>query len=608
MAGHIKPQAKIFLVIVLVLSVVFGLRTAAQHGWIPTPGIMKSLVPQVAKLPDVRDAQVANVAPVAIPTSSPATVQSTLVRGEIWEWNAQMGLLFANGGPTTTAGSLMAKRNVNLMLIRQDDTNKMQEDLIACAKELHDGSQQCSNGANFVVIMGDGSGQFAAAVNPQLAKLGPQYLVKVIAATGYSRGEDAFMAPPEVKQKAINAKGLLVEGVLRDGDWNIAMKWAADNNIPNNPDEHTYDADAINWVNAPDYNTAASDYVAGKCEDRTVVKDGHPTGEPKKHVCVNAVVTWTPGDVTAATQKGGLVKVVSSKQYRSQMPAVILGPAKFFADNRDEITSLVAATFEGGDQVKAFDQSLKAAALISTKVYNDEGDTTSHNGDFWYKYFKGVTYKDQQGLTVELGGSAVNNLDDNLILFGLKGGANDNFRSTYTVFANIDNQQYPTLFKETPIPDVKTIEDKSYITGAQAVLSGENETGSEAATVDYTSQASGTTVSNRSYNIQFQTGSGALTPAGEAQLRDLKDGLAITGLFIKVDGYTDNTGSDTVNIPLSQARAQSVETFLQRNYPGTFPTKRFQTAGHGSQNPIADNGTATGKAANRRVEITLVGN
>jgi OOP family OmpA-OmpF porin len=608
MAGHIKPQAKIFLVVVLVLGVVFGLRTAAEHGLIPTPGIMKALVPQKAVLPDVKDAAVPNVNPVAIPTASPATVQNTLVRGEIWEWNAQIGLIFANGGPTTTAGSLMAKRNVNLMLIRQDDTNKMQEDLIACANELKGGATQCSNGANFVVIMGDGSGQFAAAVNPQLAKLGPQYLVKVIGATGYSRGEDSFMAAPEVKKNPAAAKGILVEGVLRDGDWNIAMKWAADNNIPNNPDEHTFDPNAINWVNAPDYNTAAADYVAGKCEDRKVVTDGHPTGATK-NVCVNAVVTWTPGDVTAATQKGGLVKVVSSKQYRSQMPAVILGPAKFFADNRDELTNLLAATFEGGDQIKAFDQSLRAAALMSTKVYNDEGDQTSHNGDFWYRYFKGVDYKDPQtGSIVPLGGSAVNNLDDNLILFGLKSGSNDNFRSTYTVFANIDNQQYPTLFKETPIPDVKTVEDKSYITGAQAVLSGEGDTGSTAQTVDYTTQESGAQVSNRAYNIQFQTGSGLLTPAGEAQLRDLKDGLAITGLFIKVDGYTDNTGSDTINIPLSQARADSVKTFLQRNYPGTFPSSRFKTAGHGSQNPTASNATADGKAANRRVEITLVGN
>src|SRR5271154_240202 len=607
MAGHINTRGKILLVVILVLGVVFGLRTAAEKGWIKTPGIMTALVPNKAVLPDVKDAQVTNVTPVAMPLDSAATVQNTLIRGEIWEWNAQMGLIFANGGPSSTQGSLMAKRNVNLSLVRQDDTNKMQEDLIACAKEMHDGAQQCSNGANFVVIMGDGSGQFAAAVNPQLAKLGPQYMVKVIGATGYSRGEDAFMAEPAVKKNPANAKGIVVEGVLRDGDWNIAMKWAADNNIPNNPDEHTYDPDAINWVNAPDYNTAAADYVAGKCEDRKVVKNGHPTGDTK-HVCVNAVVTWTPGDVTASKQKGGLVKVVSSRQYRSQMPAVILGPAKFFADNRDEVTNMLAAIFEGGDQVKAFDQSLKAASVISTKVYNDEGDTESHNGTFWYNYFKGVNYKDPQGLTVELGGSAVNNLDDNLILFGLKPGSNDNFRSTYTVFANIDVQQYPTLFKETPIPDVKTIEDKSYITGAQAVLSGEGDTGSEAQTVDYSAQASGETVSNRAYNIQFQTGSGALTPQGEETLKQLKDGLAITGLFIKVDGYTDNTGSDNINIPLSNSRAESVKNFLQRNYPGTFPNKRFHTAGHGSQDPVASNATADGKASNRRVEITLVGN
>ena len=618
MATVIKPQAKIFLAVVLIVGLAFGTRYAMEHGYIKTPGILASLVPQKAVLPPVADAQVQNVAPAPLPLDAPATIASTPVRGEIWEWNAQMGLLFANGGPATTTGSLMAKRNVNLTLVRQDDTNKMQEDLIACAKEIAGGSPNCSTGANFVVIMGDGSGQFAAAVNPQLAKLGPAgceknpqgcpYYVKVIGSAGYSRGEDAFMAPPEVKKSAAAAKGLLVEGVLRDGDWNIAMKWAADNNIPNNPDEKTYDPGAINWINAPDYNTAASDYVAGKCEDRKVATNGHLTGETK-HVCVNGVVTWTPGDVTASKQKGGLVKVVSSKEYRSQMPAVILGPGKFFADNRDEMTNLLAATFEGGDQVKAFDVSLKKAALISTKVYNDEGDTTSHNGDFWYNYFKGVPYRDQSiNSTIPLGGSAVNNLDDNLILFGMVPGKNDNFRSTYTVFANIDVQQYPTLFKETPIPDVKLVEDKSYISGAQNILSSENATGSESADATPSYTSSGEQIGNRAYNINFQTGSGNLTPAGEQQLRELKDGLAITGAFIKIDGYTDNTGSDTVNVPLSEARARSVEMFLQHNYPGTFPTKRFQVAGHGSQDPVASNTTADGKAANRRVNITLIGN
>lgn len=595
--AHLKTGPKVILIIAAVVLFVFGLRKAAEMGLIPTPGVMKALVPEKAVLPDVKDAMVQNVEPVSLPASTPANVRSTLIRGEIWEWNAQIGMIYANGGAATTKGSLMEKHGVNLLLIRQDDTGKMQEDLIACAREISNGATQCSNGANFVVIMGDGSGQFLAAINPQLKKLGPDFQAKVIGAAGYSRGEDAFMAPSEVKRDPQAAKGLLVEGVLRDGDWNIAQKWEGDNGIKNNPDEKTYDPDAVNWINASDYNVAAADYVAGKCDDRKVVKDGHLTGETK-HVCVNAVVTWTPGDVTVAKGKGGLVKVVSSKQYRSQMPAVILGPKSFFERNRPAIEGLLAATFEGGDQVKAFDQVLHKASAISAKLYNDQDEA------YWYKYYRGVTETDAQGLKVELGGSTVNNLADNLILYGLEPGTNDNFRSTYTVFANIATQQYPALFKDTPIPDVKDIEDKSFITGAQARMTSG---GAESETPQYAANETGPVVSKRSYSINFDTGKATFTIEGLRTMQELKDSLAITALFIQVDGYTDNTGSEQVNQALSDARAAAVKEWLQKHAPRNFPASRFRIAGHGSQNPVATNETAAGKAANRRVEITLLG-
>jgi len=595
--ARLKAGPKIILIFLLVAGLVLGLRKAAELGWIPTPGVMKALVPEKAVLPDVKEAMVQNVEPVPLPAATPASVTSTLIRGEIWEWNAQMNLIYANGGSSTTKGSLMEKHGANLTLIRQDDTGKMQEDLIACAREISSGSAQCSNGANFVVIMGDGSGQFLAAVNPQLKKLGTEYQAKVIGATGYSRGEDAFMAPAEVKSNPQAAKGLLVEGVLRDGDWNIAQKWEGDNGIKNNPDEKTWDPDAVNWLNASDYNVAAADYVAGKCDDRKIVKDGHLTGETK-HVCVNAVVTWTPGDVTVAKGKGGLVKVVSSRQYRSQMPAVILGPKNFFERNRAEFEGLLAATFEGGDQIKAFDQVLHKASAISAKVYNDQDEA------YWYKYYKGVTENDAQGMKVELGGSTVNNLADNLILFGLQPGSNDNFRSTYTVFGSIATQQYPALFKDTPIPDVKDIEDKSFITGAQARMS---TGGAEAEAPQYAANQTGPVVSKRSYSINFDTGKATFTTEGVRTMQELKDSLAITGLFIQVDGYTDNTGSEQVNQALSDARAGAVKDWLQKHAPSNFPESRFKIAGHGSQNPLATNDTVAGKAANRRVEITLLG-
>ena len=70
---------------------------------------------------------------------------------------------------------------------------------------------------------------------------------------------------------------------------------------------------------------------------------------------------------------------------------------------------------------------------------------------------------------------------------------------------------------------------------------------------------------------------------------------------ILVTGYTDNTGSDAINIPLSQNRASSVASYLK----GQGVASRIDTQGYGSQNPIADNSTASGREQNRRVEISI---
>ena len=201
------------------------------------------------------------------------------VRFLVWAWNAQMGLMEANGGVQAAPGSLMCQNNVNLKLIRQDDTTKMQEELMAFATELSQGTPQPSKGAHFVGIMGDGGAQFLKPLNDRLRRLGPEYMAKVIGSCGYSHGEDKFMGPADWKQNPIASRGGVVAGVLRDGDWNIAQKWLADNGLQNNPDKDTYDPDKLNWVSADTYLDAGEKYISSYSENRPVVRNGRRTGE-----------------------------------------------------------------------------------------------------------------------------------------------------------------------------------------------------------------------------------------------------------------------------------------------------------------------------------------
>lgn len=69
---------------------------------------------------------------------------------------------------------------------------------------------------------------------------------------------------------------------------------------------------------------------------------------------------------------------------------------------------------------------------------------------------------------------------------------------------------------------------------------------------------------------------------------------------VSIIGHTDSTGSDAVNNPLSVDRANSARDYLiARGVAAT----RFATEGRGAREPVADNGTAEGRAKNRRVEI-----
>ncbi len=249
------------------------------------PGLLKKVAPGASQSQgSVTPSQVSlpgddGAFPV-IAQGAPGCADKPEVRFYHWAWNAQMGMMLANGGKQAQKDSLMCKHGVNLVLTREDNTDQMQNQLVTFAEALKKGEDNPKSGAHFVAIMGDGGAQFLKGLDDRLGKLGPDYVAVVVGSAGYSRGEDKLMGPEAWAKDPQKARGGVVAGVLRDGDWNIALKWLGDNRIPNNPDEKTYDPDALNWVNASDYVEAAQKYVSGYCTELENVK----TNKKEKHL------------------------------------------------------------------------------------------------------------------------------------------------------------------------------------------------------------------------------------------------------------------------------------------------------------------------------------
>ena len=72
---------------------------------------------------------------------------------------------------------------------------------------------------------------------------------------------------------------------------------------------------------------------------------------------------------------------------------------------------------------------------------------------------------------------------------------------------------------------------------------------------------------------------------------------------VEVQGHTDSRGPDAFNKELSQKRADAVVQYLINR---GVDNDRLTSMGYGEEKPIADNGTAAGRAANRRVEFNIV--
>ena len=107
-------------------------------------------------------------------------------------------------------------------------------------------------------------------------------------------------------------------------------------------------------------------------------------------------------------------------------------------------------------------------------------------------------------------------------------------------------------------------------------------------------------------NIFFETGKFDLQNESKSELNKLDTLLNDNpNLKIQIDGHTDNVGQEKDNLLLSTNRAKSVVGYLLSK---SINVQRLTYKGFGSSKPVADNTTETGRALNRRTELSIISN
>ena len=104
-------------------------------------------------------------------------------------------------------------------------------------------------------------------------------------------------------------------------------------------------------------------------------------------------------------------------------------------------------------------------------------------------------------------------------------------------------------------------------------------------------------------DILFDTGSAALKPEAIDQIGKVGDILAkYSDDRVRIEGHTDSVGSTSSNEALSLRRADAVKAVLTGR---GVQEKQITALGMGESRPVADNGSADGRAKNRRVELHI---
>ena len=311
------------------------------------------------------------------------------------------------------------------------------------------------------------------------------------------------------------------------------------------------------------------------------VSDGSEAAKLFKAGAVSAAVVWSPDDQECLSAVRGSTVLVSTKKASRIIADGLYAKSSYLNDNKDKIRNFVEVVLNQNAKINSSEVERQNAVAVMARAFNTPEDfaalgisnarlaTLGDNKDFF-------------GLNPEYTGVTGQELYDRMDIVynkvGLAPNGNPNWRQ---------------------IVDTSALREVSL---AGAIHASESTPTFEKIAVAKAQKL--TAFSNKKLSVNFPTGSALLSVEAKGVIRQNFAGFAksFQGARILIEGNTDDVGSDSVNVPLSERRANSAKNYIVKNY-GVDPN-RITVVGNGSK--YATGYDDSGRAADRRTDFKLL--
>lgn len=298
---------------------------------------------------------------------------------------------------------------------------------------------------------------------------------------------------------------------------------------------------------------------------------------------VDAAVVWSPDDEQCVRAVSG-ARILESTRSASNIIADFFFAKREYADaNRDKLQKLYEGWMKGAAEINSDPAAkTKAGRILSQGLGIPEADA--------------IASIDNVRLVTH---------GDNLNFFGL----NPDYTGVTgnSLYLRMANEYRDLGFMDGAPSNWRQVSFPSMVQATN--LSGSSHAAEAAKTFTKVEEDEGKeleAIASKPVSINFRSGEHVLDENAKRiiDLEFIDIARAFANARIRIEGNTDNVGSRTANIALSERRAQSVANYLIREH--NMSPNRLIIVGNGPDNPIASNSTSAGQAQNRRTDFQLV--